>query len=816
MSRRHLATVSLCAIGVVIWNSQALAQFTSLPTIVVGGQSQRHTAAPAAPSPARAASAPARVSRAPTRSTPILQTAPQPVQPSGPKPPPITASSEKFFTGAEVTAYPYSRPSESLEIVPGLIVTQHSGDGKANQYFLRGFNLDHGTDLAIYLDGMPLNMRTHGHGQGYADTNMLIPELLSYVLARKGPYDAQDGDFGSAGSVYIQYVNKVDKGYFGLTGGSFGYGRAFAIQPYKDFAGGSAYGAVELNYYNGPWERGDNLRKFNSVLRWSRGTEEDGAAVTFMGYVNKWYSTDQIPERAVYGGVKSLWGTLDATDGGATSRFSLSGRWSQVDGNQFSRVEGYAVRQTLELYNNFTYFLTHQDLGDQFRQFDYRTYFGVNAQHGINWNSFGLPITTRVGFQSRYDDIRVGLQESVRRQMYSTINNNYVGEGSIGVWTDTTVAWTPWLKTVGGVRFDYYNANVSNVQSLYDAPKVFDSNGLPAFVWAGPFNQGTKGASIVSPKASIIVGPFYKTELFFNYGEGFHSTDARGTVIRYETTALGDDDFFAGVARIPLLVKSRGAEIGARTKFVEGLDSSISFFWLNLDSENQFVGDAGTTEFGRPTRRYGIEIANHYKPTSWLMFDGDVSLVHARFRGVDQQAWLGYLDLVTPEALPYGSYLGNAPGNYLFNAPSIVAMGGVEIGEATGWFGGLKYRYFGTRPLTPDGYFQSPATGTVNARLGYRWADGWRVQLDAFNIFNSRSDQITYAYGSLLPTDALYQQCVGGVAPAAVCGVGVMDRHFKPVEPPAVRISVGGPLNLDGGPITTLPDAKEPFGALFN
>jgi outer membrane receptor protein involved in Fe transport len=754
-----------------------------------------------------------RPSQGPARATPLLQAAPAP-QPVGPTRPPTNASSTKFFTGPEVTAYPYSRPSESLEIVPGLIVTQHSGEGKANQYFLRGFNLDHGTDLAFYLDGMPLNMRTHGHGQGYADTNFIIPELLSYIEARKGPYDARDGDFSSAGSIYMQYLDKVDKGFFSVTGGSFGYGRAFAIQPYHDFAGGSAYGAAEAQYYNGPWERGDNLRRFNSVLRWSRGTQEDGASVTFMGYANKWYSTDQIPLRAVTSGQLSRWGTLDPTSGGATSRFSLSGRWSQTEGNHYTRVEGYVVRSTLELYNNFTYFLAHPDVGDQFRQFDYRTIIGANAQHGIRWDDiFGLPVETRIGFQGRYDDIRLGLQEGYRRQLYSTIGNNYVGEGSIGLWTDTTIHLAPWLRAVGGIRVDYFNANVRNVQSLYDSPQVTNSLGLPAFVWAGPFNQGVKAAAISSPKASIIVGPFYKSELYFNYGEGFHSTDARGTVVRYSTTEIGDDDFFVGVARIPLLVKSRGAEIGARTKFIDGLDSSISLFWLNLDSENQYVGDAGTTEFGRPSRRYGIEIANHYRPVSWLMFDGNVSLVQTRFRGFDTAAWLGWYELIQPDALPYGTYLGNAPGNFLFNAPSIVAMGGLEIGEATGWFGGLKYRYFGNRPLTPDGYFTSPATGTLNARIGYRWADGWRFQIDAFNVFNSRSDQITYGYGSLLPTDPLYGQCLAGVAPGSVCGVGVMDRHFKPVEPPAVRVSLGGPLNLDGGPVTTLPDVSEPFRA---
>ncbi|MGJ0622539.1 MAG: TonB-dependent receptor [Methylocystis sp.] len=807
MTRRRLATtLSSVVVGVVLPASDAFAHTISLPKIDVGGQRRTvnvpHVHTPSGP----------RIVSSARRSSPVVAAVSRPpAEPSGPQPPPITASSEKFFTGAEVNALPFARSSEALEIVPGLIVTQHSGDGKANQYYLRGFNLDHGTDLALYLDGMPLNMRTHGHGQGYADANFLIPELLSYVLARKGPYDAQDGDFSSAGSIYMQYKDKIDKGFYQLTGGSFAYGRALAVAPYQDFAGGSAYGAVEAQYYNGPWERGDNLRRINSVLRWARGTQEDGASVTFMGYANRWYATDQIPTRAVNSGLLSLWGTLDPTDGGDTTRFSLSGRWSLTEGNHYSRVEAYAIRSTLELYNNFTYFLAHPEIGDQFRQFDRRTIVGVNAEHRIAWSSFGLPVVSRIGVQSRYDDIRLGLQESYRRNIYDAIRNDYVGEGSIGIWTDTTVRWTPWLRTVAGARVDLYSAATNSIQTLADAPKVFNSAGVPVFLWTGPFNNGQKDAAIFSPKTSIILGPWYATEMYLNFGEGFHSTDARGTVQNFSSAEIGgiegfDLDSFSVAARIPLLVKSRGAEIGWRTKFIEGLDSSLSLFWLNLDSENQYVGDAGTTEFGRPSRRYGIEFANHYRPTPWISFDGDVALVNTRFRGVDQNAWLAYVELTAPDALPYGTFLGNAPGNYLFNAPAIVAMGGLEIGEATGWFAGMKYRYFGARPLTPDGYYTSPATGTFNARLGYRWDGGWRFQIDAFNIFNSRSDQITYAYGSLLPSDPLYQQCVSGVAPGAVCGVGVMDRHFKPVEPPAVRFTFGGPISFE-----SLPDFSAPL-----
>jgi hypothetical protein len=820
---RHLSAVSAAAVLSAFAAGSGTAQ-TSLPAINVGGQrivhshpvvrthAHAHThVTPAGPVThthpvAHTHFAPALRPAVAAQTAPAPQPAPPAV--TYPPAPPITSSSEKYFTGKEVNAIPFARPGEALEIVPGLVVTQHSGEGKANQYFLRGFNLDHGSDLGLYLDGTPLNMRTNGHAQGYADANFLIPELLSSALARKGPYSAEDGDFSTAGSVYLQYLDRFDKGLFSATGGQFGYGRLLGIKSWNH-AGGTLLGAAEASIYNGPWDRPDSIRKINGVLRWTRGTQEDGLSITGMAYANRWYSTDQLPMRAVSSGLVRRWGTMDPTDGGDTSRFSLSGRWSQKSGNQYSRVEAYAVRSTLNLYNNFTYFLSHPDIGDQFRQFDRRTMVGVNALHGIAHNVADFPIETRAGFQGRYDDIRLGLQESYRRTPYDTIRNDYVNEGSIGIWTDTKVSWTPWLRTIGGVRFDYFHARVQGLQQFYDSPLLMNSAGQPAVLWTAPFNSGTKANAMVSPKASIILGPFHKTEFYANYGEGFHSTDARGTVQNFSTTELADDDGFRQVARIPILVKSRGAEIGARTKIVEGLDSSLSFFWVNVESENQFEGDSGTTAFGRPSRRYGLEFANHYRPTSWLSFDGDVALVHARFRGVDQQQALAWVGLLQPGIIEYGAYLGNMHGNYLTNSAAVVAMAGLEVGEQTGWFGAMKYRYIGPRPLTEDGYIKSPATGTVNARVGYRWQDGWKVQLDAFNIFASRSDQITYGYGSMLPTDQLHAACLAGAPGGDVCGVGVMDRHFKPVEPPSFRLTLAGPLSYDTG--FKLPDVTEPF-----
>jgi outer membrane receptor protein involved in Fe transport len=728
----------------------------------------------------------------PVRTQP--QSAAPPAQVSGPELAPVDtaqqfdadqeAASEHFTTGKEINAVPFNRPAEALETaVPGLVVTTHSGEGKANQYQLRGFQLDHGTDLALWLDGMPLNMRTHGHAQGYADANFLIPELLSYVIARKGPYYAEEGDFASAGSVHMQYIDKLKQGLVVATGGSFGYGRLLGIQSYK-VAGGDLLAALELGNVEGPWTRPDEMHKINGVSRWSQGTQDNGLSLTGMAYANRWFSTDQIPQRAVTEGIIPLWGDIDPTDGGNTTRLSFSGRWSQTEGDRASRVEVYAIHSTLNLFNNFDYFLTQPDLGDQFRQFDRRTVLGVNARHGVKYDLTGFPVETDFGFQGRYDDIRVGLQDTWRRQPYDTVTNDGVAESSIAFWTDTTVRWNSWLRTTGGFRFDYYHASIGDIQDPLSAPK--DATDVP--IWTGPWSSGTKSNAITSPKAAIVLGPWEKTELFLNFGEGFHSTDARGTV----TTQSPTDG--SQVATIPLLVKSHGAEIGARTKAIEGLDSTISFWWLNFDSENQFDGDTGATIFGRTSRRYGVELNNHYSPTDWVHFDGDLALTHSRFRGVDQVQALTWIGLIQPGTVGYYTYLGNAAGDYIPEGPSIVASVGLEVGEKTGWFGALKYRYRRVNPLTEDGYFKAPAVGTLNLRVGYRFDNGWKLQADAFNVTNSRSDQITYAYGSLLKTDPLFAPCQTGLAPAAVCAIGQMDRHFHPVEAPAVRVTVTGPL----------------------
>jgi len=681
---------------------------------------------------------------------------------------PVASASEKNVSGEEVNARPFSRPAEALEVVPGLMITQHSGEGKANQYFLRGFNLDHGTDLAISVDGMPVNMRTHGHGQGYADLNFLIPELIGSVNIKKGPYFADEGDFSSVGAVHVNLIDSIAKSMTSATIGSFGYRRLLGITSAK-VGDGTLLVAGEANTYNGPWDNPDKVRKLNAVARYTQGTPDNGFSLTGMAYSNSWNSTDQIPSRAISQGLIGLYGALDPTDGGRSNRFSISGQIRKTEVEGTTKVNFYVIKSSLDLYNNFTYFLNDANPdavalnGDQFHQRDSRVVGGLNASHAFNHTFAGLPMETEVGIQNRYDSIRVGLSNTVQRQFLSGTRDDKVQEGSTGLFIQNTVHWTGWLRTIVGYRGDFYATNVDSLLT--------------------PANSGKATSSIGSPKASIIFGPFAKTELFINAGEGFHSNDARGVTIKVSPTDTGE-----AVSSSPFLVKTRGAEVGIRTKFIPGLDSSLSLFILDSASEILFVGDAGDTEASRPSRRYGIEWTNHYQPTSWLAFDGDIAVTHARFRGDNPDQAAAYAELAGyPEA-----QIGNAPGNYIPGAPNMVASAGVRIGEQTGWFGALRYRYFGPRPLTEDGAFVSPATGLLNGQVGYRFDNGWRVQLDAYNLTDSKSDQITYAYGSLLKTDALFAQCQAGTAPAAVCANGVMDRVLHPVEPFALRLTVAG------------------------
>ncbi len=636
-----------------------------------------------------------------------------------------TAASAIRFTGEQVNAVPFARVGEALEIVPGLIVTQHSGEGKANQYFLRGFNLDHGTDLAISVDGMPVNMPTHGHGQGYADINFMIPELIQSVNVRKGPYFADVGDFGSAGSRRDRLRQQAAEKHRG------GDLWQFRLSP-------RAGGGIDRGR-RGHAARGDRGHEIQRPLgRAGQRPQDQRRAALQPGHRDRRLYADRrwpIPTAGIRPtrsrSARSIpaligrFGTLDPTDGGTSSRFSLSGNLAQSSEYGQTKVSAYVIRSDLQLYNNFTYFLDNPVNGDQFNQLDRRTLGGFDARHAFDWRFAGLETQTRVGVQSRYDDIHVGLFKTEARSVLSTVREDRVQEGNVGIWIDSTTRWTDWLRTTVGIREDFFAGRV-----LSDTPE----------------NSGNAQASMTSPKAGIVLGPWFKTEFYGNAGYGLHSNDIRGATI-----TVDPNDKVTPLDRSPLLVRSRGAEVGIRTKAIEGLTSSLAVFVLDFDSELLFVGDAGTTEPSRPSRRVGVEWTNQYKPVPWLSFDLDIAYTRARFTDFD----------------PAGDRI---PG-----APAWVGSASVTFGGETGWFGALKARYFGPRPLIEDDSVRSLSSLIFNARAGYRFDNGLSVRLDVLNLFNAQTNQIEYYYLSRLPGEP-----IGGVA----------DRHVHPAEPRAVRATL--------------------------
>ncbi|WP_332859961.1 TonB-dependent receptor [Janthinobacterium svalbardensis] len=633
------------------------------------------------------------------------------------------AASQGVITNELIVNRPALRTGELLEFVPGLIVTQHSGDGKANQYFLRGFNLDHGTDFATYVDGMPVNMRTHAHGQGYADLNFLIPELVQRIDYKKGPYFAGEGDFASAGSARIRLADRLPQGQASVSVGQHGYVRAVVADSVAAGQGTLLYG-LEVNRNNGPWDVPERVRKVSGVLRYSQGTTDNGYSVTAMAYQNSWNATDQVPLRAVESGQIGRFGSLAPSDGGDTSRASLSYAMRQRTENRLFELDAYLIRSQLELNSDFTYFLDKPATGDQFQQSERRTVAGVNASESWNTQLFGLSLRNKLGVQARYDRLSpVGLYNTVDRERQSTVREDKVREASVGLYGENTVQWLPWLRSVTGLRYDAYRFKVAS--SI-----------------AG--NSGTAQDHVVSPKLSLILGPWSQTEFFVNYGKGFHSNDARGTT----QTRLPDGTPSAPVTP---LVPTRGMELGARTEWLPGLQSSLALWRLDVASELLFVGDAGETQPSRASRRHGIEWNNHYVAAPWLLFDLDLAASRSR-------------------------YTQNDPaGNFIPGSIDKVASFGVTVTDRGPWSGALQLRYFGPRPLIEDNSVRSASTTLAYARLAYQLNRRTRLSLDVFNLFNKRASDIDYYYASRLPGEG---------------ADGVSDRHFHPVEPRSARLTL--------------------------
>ena len=635
-----------------------------------------------------------------------------------------SAASQGAVTAAQLEARPVMRAGEVLETVPGLIVSQHSGEGKANQYYLRGFNLDHGTDFATSVAGVPVNTPTGAHAHGYADIGFLIPELVTGIQFKKGPYFSDEGDFSAAGAASISYANRLDRPLVRVSSGSHGFSRVLAAAS-PQLGPGHVLAAVDVNRNEGPWARPDDYKKISSVLRYSRGSTQNGFSLTGMGYWADWDSTDQVPARAIASGQIGRFGLVDPSDRGATNRQSLSADVQRTSGPASLRATAFVLRNSLDLFSNFTYFLDDPVNGDQFEQSERRVAAGGRVTYRRIGRIFDRHVESAAGAQLRRDWLSpVGLYRTAGALRLSTTREDQVGQTMTGAYAQAEVEWTRALRTTAGLRADAYQFNVTS-----------DT----------PINSGGGSDAIVSPKFTAVLGPWAATEIYLNAGMGFHSNDARGAVISVDP-ASGEP-----VARVTPLVRARGAELGLRTVRLRGVQSTLALWYLGLDSELLFVGDAGTTDAGRPSRRAGIEWSSYARLAPWLTVDGDLSFSRARFRDDD----------------PAGSQI---PG-----ALDRVISAGVIVEPHRPLFGSVRLRHFGPRPLVEDGSVTSKGTSIWNGEIGYRFSRSAQLVVEGFNLFDAQVSDIDYFYTSRL---------------AGEPGEGIADVHTHPALPRSARVTL--------------------------
>jgi len=632
------------------------------------------------------------------------------------------SASEGVIGQDDLEFRPLLRPGDVLEAVPGLIVTQHSGSGKSNQMFLRGFNLDHGTDFATWFDGMPVNLRTHGHGQGYTDINFVIPETIRTIDFVKGPYHAELGDFSSAGGAHFRTFDRYERNEVRIGLGENGFGRVLALGG-ADVGAGHLSGALEGQVYDGPWtDIDEDVEKINALLRYSGGDDERSWRITGMYYDNTWNSADQIPARAVEQGIIDEFGSIDTTLGGETHRGSLSASYTHEHEDHRTEWNAYVIDYALDLWSNFTYLLDDPVNGDQFQQVDDRTIYGGS------YNRFWVTGAEEhfhhtLGAEFRYDDIsEVGLLRTQQRNFLSTVRLDSVDQASVGLFYELAWYFTDRWRSVLGIRGDYYWFDVTS-----DIP----------------VNSGDDSDGIVSPKASLIYALSDDTELYISGGFGFHSNDARGTTITIDPGS-GEP-----VDQVDPLVRSEGAEIGIKTVWLDSWNSSLALWYLELDSELLFVGDAGTTEASGASRRVGVEFNNFWAINDIWALEADFAWTDAEFKDAPGEEEI-------PGAIPF------------------VATGALTAAYPGGWFGQFRVRYFSEYPLIEDDSVESEGSTMANLALGWS-GENWRVQLDVLNLFDSNDRDIEYFFASRLPGEPL---------------VGVEDVHYHVFEPRQFRAHV--------------------------
>lgn len=715
-----------------------------------------------------------------------------------------SAASEGTIDQAQIANRPILRPGELLEEIPGLVISQHSGEGKANQYYLRGFQLDHGTDLAGTVDGIPVNMPSHAHGQGYSDINWLMPELVGYVTFKKGPYYADEGDFSTAGSYDLSYRTTIAP-TLSFGAGNYGYDRLFAANAPR-LGDGTLLWALELYHDNGTFRRADEYSKANGLVRWSRNSEASSLSVTAQGYRGDFNSTDQIPQRLVDAGSLSPFGYIDPTDGGKTYRYALSAAFDRKLSNGTFHAGAYGVSYGLDLFSNFTY--SYFDANDYYNVTanpltcnaaystcapgpghisTYTSYCPANvtavgnapAAGSVTPNSFayacgdqreqedkrfvsgftalrtfdGGPVRSSLAVGMRNDNIYVlglYLTNSQNRLPGGTLSDDRVTERDLYAYAQAEYRAGAKLRLGAGLRADFYTMNVADFQ---------------------PANSGRTTQGMLNPKFTASYAASPRNEFYLDFGDSFHSNDARGTTQTVDPqTHATVDPTGAPVVRYAPLVRAWGEEFGYRYS-APRLTTTLSFWKLNVASELVFDGDHGVTTPNGPTVRKGIELTNYYRPSTSLTLNADVATSSASF-------------LTNPDN----------QGTFVPESLNVVTSAGITW-DRPAFAASLRLRYFGPRVLDQLGAAVSTPSSLVNLQLSRKWNPARRLNLDVFDLLNSRASDVTYFYGSWLPQDAKDPANANdpGVNPL-LGGSGVNDYHFHPSEGRAVRLTYTLPM----------------------
>jgi len=594
---------------------------------------------------------------------------------------------------------PFARVGELVEVVPGMIATQHSGPGKANQYFLRGFNLDHGSDFSTFFDGMPVNMRTHAHAQGYMDLNFIIPEIVERVDFQKGPYFADTGDFSLAGSSSMKTYDALAANFTELTVGSRDELRLLTAGDLA-LGDGTLLYALEHQQTDGFFALEQDVRKYNGLVKYTGDIAGITSRITFSAYDSEWISTNQVPLRAVQSGAIDRFGFIDPDLGGESHRYSLTGTF------QFAGWELglYASSYYMSLINNPTYLLNDPVNGDEFEQEDERTIFGGSLRNEREGELLGLSVTVRLGADVRYDDVsELNLFNTVSRRRTGSIREDAAEELSIASFAELEFALTARLRATLGLRADYYDFDVRARR---------------------PENSGSDNDTLWQPKYGLAYLVNENLELYANYGNGFHSNDVRAAVTRVDP-ATGDP-----ADQQAILVEGEGGELGMRYDNLQGFNVSLAYFELATDSELVFVGDAGTTEPSDPTRRRGVELNAFWQLTERLVLDLSAAKTDGHFRG-----------------LPDGA--NSIPDAH----EQVVGAGLTYVGLSNGWTASLRVRHFGDASLAEDESVQKRASTLMNLGISYA-RPTWEFGVDVLNLLDRDDDDIAYFFESRLPWES--------------------------------------------------------------